>query len=144
MMFTVLGYQLEDIDLMAALATVRRHLDPGGLFIFDVWNGPAVLAVRPGERRVSVTEGSTALPAKRGLSWIFHGISVVFVSILSVSTPRSIDNGRKNMSSATIFRRNSNYPCQCQLDLSISVAFPMTKRRRTNGPGTSSVLPGYD
>ncbi len=64
MMFTVLGYQLEDADLMATLATVRRHLDPGGLFIFDVWNGPAVLADRPGERRVSVTDGPARITRK--------------------------------------------------------------------------------
>jgi SAM-dependent methyltransferase len=64
MMFTVLGYQLEDADLMAALATVRRHLEPGGLFVFDVWNGPAVLANRPGERQVSVTDGSTSITRK--------------------------------------------------------------------------------
>jgi len=64
MMFTVLGYQVEDADLMAALATVRRHLKPGGLFIFDVWNGPAVLADRPGEREVSVGDGSTRITRK--------------------------------------------------------------------------------
>ncbi len=61
MMFTVLGYQLEDPDLTAALATVRRHLEPGGLFIFDVWNGPAVLADRPGERQVSVVVRSARI-----------------------------------------------------------------------------------
>jgi SAM-dependent methyltransferase len=61
MMFTVLGYQLDDVDLMAALATVRRHLEPGGLFIFDVWHGPAVLAERPGERQVSVDDGATQI-----------------------------------------------------------------------------------
>jgi SAM-dependent methyltransferase len=64
MMFTVLGYQLEDADLMAALATVRRHLDRGGLFIFDVWHGPAVLADRPGEREVNVTQGSARIRRK--------------------------------------------------------------------------------
>jgi hypothetical protein len=40
---------------------VRRHLDPGGLFIFDVWNGPAVLADRPGAREVAVAEGSVRI-----------------------------------------------------------------------------------
>lgn len=50
MMFAVLGYQHENPDLLAALRTVRRHLEPGGLFVFDVWNGPAVLAERPGPR----------------------------------------------------------------------------------------------
>jgi SAM-dependent methyltransferase len=51
MMFAVLGYQLETGDVLAALATARRHLDEGGLLLFDVWYGPAVLTQRP-ERRV--------------------------------------------------------------------------------------------
>jgi SAM-dependent methyltransferase len=64
MMFTVLGYQFEDADLTAALAAVRRHLEPDGLFIFDVWNGRAVLADRPGERSVNVADGSASITRK--------------------------------------------------------------------------------
>ena len=43
MMFGVLGYQLENADVLRALATARRHLRVGGLFIFDIWYGPAVI-----------------------------------------------------------------------------------------------------
>lgn len=50
MMFAVLGYQLTNDDVLASLRTVRKHLLPGGLFIFDVWYGPAVLAIRPSDR----------------------------------------------------------------------------------------------
>jgi SAM-dependent methyltransferase len=50
MMFAVLGYQLENSDVLSALKTARRHLHLGGLFIFDVWYGPAVLHQRPSER----------------------------------------------------------------------------------------------
>ena len=50
MMFAVLGYQTTNADVQAALKIVHRHLRPGGLFIFDVWHGPAVLAIRPGDR----------------------------------------------------------------------------------------------
>jgi SAM-dependent methyltransferase len=50
MMFAVLGYQVGNADVAAALATARRHLRPGGVFFADVWYGPAVLAQRPGER----------------------------------------------------------------------------------------------
>ena len=32
MMFAVLGYQIGNQDVQAALATVRRHLKPGGVF----------------------------------------------------------------------------------------------------------------
>ena len=47
MMFAVLGYQLSNADVLATLRTARHHLNPGGLLIFDVWYGPAVLHVRP-------------------------------------------------------------------------------------------------
>jgi SAM-dependent methyltransferase len=50
MMFAVLGYQLTNDDVLAALHTVGRHLRPGGLFVCDFWYGPAVLATRPGDR----------------------------------------------------------------------------------------------
>jgi SAM-dependent methyltransferase len=50
MMFAVLGYQTTNEDVLAALQTVRRHLNPDGLFICDVWYGPAVLTVGPSDR----------------------------------------------------------------------------------------------
>jgi SAM-dependent methyltransferase len=49
-MFAVLGYQLSNEDVIATLSTARRHLAPGGLLIFDVWYGPAVLLNRPSQR----------------------------------------------------------------------------------------------
>lgn len=56
MMFAVLGYMNGNDDVIGALKTVRRHLRAGGLFVFDVWYGPAVLSVRP-ETRVRTIEG---------------------------------------------------------------------------------------
>jgi len=50
MMFAVLGYQLENADVLSVLRAARRHLRPGGLLIFDVWYGPAVLYQRPSQR----------------------------------------------------------------------------------------------
>jgi len=50
MMFAVLGYQLDNADVLSALKTARRHLSSGGIFIFDVWYGPAVLHERPSQR----------------------------------------------------------------------------------------------
>jgi SAM-dependent methyltransferase len=49
-MFAVLGYQLKNADVLSALKTARRHLRIGGLLIFDVWYGPAVLHERPSQR----------------------------------------------------------------------------------------------
>ena len=50
MMFAVLGYQVTNEAVRAALRTVRTHLRRGALFVCDVWYGPAVLSVRPSER----------------------------------------------------------------------------------------------
>ena len=47
MMFAVLGYQHENADVRAAFSNTRRMLRPGGLFIFDAWYGPGVLAEPP-------------------------------------------------------------------------------------------------
>lgn len=57
MMFAVLGYQLENRDVLAALRTARQHLQPGGIFIFDVWYGPAVLNEGPTDRVKSIATG---------------------------------------------------------------------------------------
>jgi len=58
-MFAVLGYQLENVDVISSLKTANRHLRPGGLFLFDVWFGPAVLKQRPSQRvkEVPTAEG---------------------------------------------------------------------------------------
>lgn len=49
-MFAVVSYQCSNDDLSAMLAAARRHLTPGGVFVFDAWFGPAVLSQRPEER----------------------------------------------------------------------------------------------
>lgn len=46
-LFHVMSYQTSNADLRAAFCTVREHLKPGGLFLFDCWYGPAVLTQRP-------------------------------------------------------------------------------------------------
>jgi SAM-dependent methyltransferase len=57
-MFAVLGYQVGNTDVRAALGSARRHLRPGGLLFGDIWYGPAVLSQRPSERvKVMTTPG---------------------------------------------------------------------------------------
>ncbi len=46
-LFHVLSYQTTNEALQATFATVKSHLKPGGVFIFDAWYGPAVLSDRP-------------------------------------------------------------------------------------------------
>lgn len=56
-MFAVVSYQLTDADLAAMFATARRHLSEGGVFVFDGWHGPAVVAQQP-----SVASKTVSLP----------------------------------------------------------------------------------
>lgn len=49
-MFAVIGYLTTNEDLLAALQNIRRHVKRNGLFIFDVWFGPAVLFQKPETR----------------------------------------------------------------------------------------------
>jgi SAM-dependent methyltransferase len=56
-LFAVMGYMVENSDVMDALRSIRAHLKPGGLFVFDVWNGLAVLRILP-EVRVKEVENA--------------------------------------------------------------------------------------
>jgi SAM-dependent methyltransferase len=54
-LFAVMSYVVENSDVVRALSNVRAHLKPGGLFVFDVWNGLAVMRTLP-EVRVKEVE----------------------------------------------------------------------------------------
>jgi 2-polyprenyl-3-methyl-5-hydroxy-6-metoxy-1,4-benzoquinol methylase len=54
-MFAVMSYQTTNEEFKASLETARAHLNPGGMFIFDAWYGPAVLHQIP-ETRVKELE----------------------------------------------------------------------------------------
>ncbi len=49
-LFHVMSYQTANADLQAAYVTAAAHLAPGGVFLFDHWHGPAVLAQQPDVR----------------------------------------------------------------------------------------------
>lgn len=49
-LFHVMSYQNTEEDALAVLETARRHLRPGGCFLFDFWYGPGVLTEPPTER----------------------------------------------------------------------------------------------
>ena len=54
-MFAVMGYVTENSDIIRSLKNIHRHLKENGLFVFDVWNGLAVLRLLP-ELRIKVVE----------------------------------------------------------------------------------------
>ena len=60
-LFHVISYQATNADLSAAFNTVAQHLKPGGVFIFDVWYGPAVLRDLPQVRVKRLQNDSLAI-----------------------------------------------------------------------------------
>ena len=64
--------------------TAHRYLQPGGAFVCDVWFGPAVLAIRPGDRvkvislqdgrLIRIACGKLDLPARCAQSTITCGV----------------------------------------------------------------------
>lgn len=78
MMFAVLGYQLENADVLAALRIARKHTRLGGLFLFDVWYGPAVLRQGPSDRIKSIpTEKGQILRLASGQLDVQHHLCSV-------------------------------------------------------------------
>lgn len=49
-LFHVMSYLTANEDLQNAFETIRQHLIPNGICVFDCWYGPAVLNLRPSVR----------------------------------------------------------------------------------------------
>lgn len=49
-MFAVMGYITDTEDTLRALRNIRRHLNKDSLFVFDFWNGLAVVRLLPSTR----------------------------------------------------------------------------------------------
>lgn len=93
MMFAVLGYQLTNDDVSDTLRAVRRHLKRRGVFIFDVWYGPAVLAIRPGDkiREIPTADGKVIRMASGELD-VRHHLCEVNYRLLQIAEDRIVSN----------------------------------------------------
>lgn len=60
-LFHVVSYQTSNSDVTQTFATAARHLGMGGIFLFDVWHGPAVLKERPSIRMKRIEDDSIRL-----------------------------------------------------------------------------------
>lgn len=58
-MFNVIGYQVSNCDVNAMIGNASAHLKPGGLFLFDCWYAPAVIADPPTDRIKEIKKGKT-------------------------------------------------------------------------------------
>ncbi len=92
LMFAVLGYQLDNDDVLAALGTARRHARPGGLLVFDIWYGPAVLRQRPGERvKVSELEDGQLIRSTSGRLDVDRHLCVVSYRLWQIRAERLVE-----------------------------------------------------
>ena len=60
-MFAVMDYLTGNQDIQAALMNIRAHLKKDSLFIFDCWNGLAVLRILPSVTVKSIQDESRSL-----------------------------------------------------------------------------------
>ena len=60
-LFHVVSYQVLNTDVLATFENAARHLRQDGLFLFDVWHGPAVLTDRPSTRVKRVEDETVRL-----------------------------------------------------------------------------------
>jgi len=56
-MFAVMSYLTVNEDISKALTNIRKHLERDSLFLFDCWNGLAVLRILPSVTVKTVEEG---------------------------------------------------------------------------------------
>jgi SAM-dependent methyltransferase len=79
-LFAVMGYQTTNKDFQKALETAFSHLRPGGLFVFDVWFGPAVLIQKPQLKTKKIRLGKETVERKTSpkLDIANHIVSVHF------------------------------------------------------------------
>jgi SAM-dependent methyltransferase len=126
MMFAVLGYQLTNEDVISSLKVVRKHLNLNGLFIFDVWYGPAVLSIRPGDRVkiIPTADGKIIRTASGGLD-VSHHLSDVHFHIWSLSGNKVINESEEVHTMRFFFPMELDFMLStCGLALESLTAFP--------------------
>ncbi|MEN8265240.1 MAG: class I SAM-dependent methyltransferase, partial [Nitrospirota bacterium] len=79
-MFAVISYQNSNEDLALTCKKAKQHLKPGGVFIFDAWNGLAVMTDPPSQMIKEVHNGNERILrfTKPVLDFINHSVHVNF------------------------------------------------------------------
>jgi SAM-dependent methyltransferase len=109
-MFAVFSYITENIDLTNAFQTIRQHLQPGGLFFFDSWFGPAVLAERPSDRYKVIEQGKDKILrfAHPVLDILTHTVTVHY-KIIHLSADRVLEELEESHPMRFFFPREIEY-----------------------------------
>lgn len=75
-MFNVIGYQTSNQDINDTLSRINEHLRPEGLFLFDCWYAPAVVADPPTDRIREVMQGENRI-IRLTQSTLFHQKNII-------------------------------------------------------------------
>lgn len=126
MMFAVLSYQLTNDDVLAALRTVRRHLNPDGLFVCDVWYGPAVLTIRPGDKiREIPTAGGKVIRMASGALDVRRHLCEVNYRLLQIAGDRVVNSSDETHRMRYFFPMEIEMMLSCnEMKLENLTAFP--------------------
>jgi len=96
-MFAVLGYQIDNHDVLRTLNTARKHLKRDGLLIFDVWYGPAVLHERPTQRIKTIkTENGEILRTSSGTLDVNRHVCTIDIQIWNLESDRLVSRTRES------------------------------------------------
>lgn len=96
-MFAVLGYQLQNDDVLRTLRTARKHIKRDGMLIFDVWYGPAVLHERPTQRIKTIkTDNGEILRASGGTLDVNRHVCTIDIKIWQLEGDRVLAHTEEN------------------------------------------------
>lgn len=131
MMFAVLGYQTTNDDVVASLGTVRKHLRTGGLFIFDVWYGPAVLIQRPSDRIkiIQIDTGQVIRSARSRIDLANHTCQVAYTVWKTDSNKLVTETSEVHTMRYFFPLELAHYLGYCGMNLIELRAFPEIERR---------------
>jgi SAM-dependent methyltransferase len=97
MMFAVLGYQLTNDDVLATLHTVRSHLKTGGIFLADIWYGPAVLKIGPSDRiKIIELDDGKLIRTTTADMQVHRHLCVVHYDVLHIREERLISHTQED------------------------------------------------
>jgi SAM-dependent methyltransferase len=77
-LFHVISYQVSNDDIHKVFKKIKLSLKDGGIFIFDIWYGPAVLHSLP-EKRVKIVEDSDLKITRNAIPIMDYRNNVVHV-----------------------------------------------------------------
>ncbi len=109
-MFAVMGYQTDNEDLALACMNAKAHLKRGGCFIFDAWNGPAVLTDPPSQVVKDLKDGGKRIIryTRPEVDMIAHTVDVNF-KVLVLENDSIVSETKETHKMRFLFPQETKY-----------------------------------